>query len=166
MRRTNAAFGRSTAEKKKKGKALWNESSGKMNVKKWKGSMASLFTGINPHCISSCGVVYIGYRPTYVVHTHLYIPYIHPLHVGQQWSLPDVLPPNTPPATQAVVMALQQPDSQQVTSVTENTFRICVQDVIRLLLQYTLWYLRKIEDGVISCVITFAWYIWGWVKSK
>ena len=49
-----------------------------------------------PRFISSCGFVYIGYRPTYVVHTHLYILYVHPLTTGQQLHLPDVFQRNKP----------------------------------------------------------------------
>ena len=58
------------------------------------------------------------YGPTYVVHTSLYILYIHPLHVGQQLHLPDLFPLNKPPATQAAGMAMEQPDSHRVTLLT------------------------------------------------
>jgi len=106
-----------------------------MNVKKWNGSMASLLTGINPVVFLP---MYIGYRPTYVVHTHQYILYIHPLHTRQQLHLPAVFPCNKLPANKAALMAPEHPDSHHATRVILNSVRICIQDVVRLLLQYTL----------------------------
>jgi len=77
-------------------RGLWNEPSGKMNVKKCTGSIASYFAGLNLLYFFLWGCVY---RPTYVVYTRLYILYIHPLHIVQQLYFPR----NKPPATKAAL---------------------------------------------------------------
>jgi hypothetical protein len=57
----------------------------------WRSGMAGWpACSLDLTLLYSCGVVYVGYRPTYVVHTHLYILYIHPLPVGQQLHLPNL----------------------------------------------------------------------------
>jgi hypothetical protein len=81
--------------------------------------------------------VRIGYRPTYVVQSRLYILYIHPLHEGQQLHLPDVPPRYKPPATLAAGTCFYR----HVLRMTEN--------VIRLLFKYEL---QKNEEEGISYV--------------